>query len=223
MDLTLTPIEARVLGCLVEKEATTSDNYPLSLNALTTACNQKTSRDPVMDLSESTVQDAIDTLIRKTLVAARSVSGSRVAKYAHRLRDRLNPEYSFEPDELALMALLFLRGAQTRGELRTRSARLHQFADTAEVDAALRKLAQRDDGPYVTELPVSAGHKEARFAHLACGDIEIAPALADPAQKTGPVGDDAARIATLELELRRLRAEFNETRAAFEDFRRQFD
>ncbi len=218
----LTPIEARVLGCLIEKEATTPAGYPLSLNALKTACNQKTSRDPVMDLSESTVQDTVDALIRKTLVSGRSSSGSRVPKYAHRLHDRLNPEFDFSRPELAVMGMLFLRGPQTRGELRTRCARIHDFADTGEVDQVLTQLRTRDDGPYVKQLPLAPGHKEVRFAHLACGDVSVdepAPASA----RSVPLSDDSARLAALELEVGRLRAELDETREDLAAFRKQFE
>ncbi len=222
MEFTLDAIEVRVLGCLIEKEATTPDAYPLSLNALRVACNQKTSREPVMDLAEGTVQDAIDSLIRKTLVASRSSAGSRVPKYAHRVRDRLNDEFSFAPDELAVMGLLFLRGPQTRGELRTRSARMHEFADTGAVGETLTRLGTREDGPYVTQLPVAPGHKEARFAHLVSGDVaEVAPVAATSPSE--PVSDEAARLAALELEVSRLRRELNEARDEFAAFRRQFE
>lgn len=222
MELTLTPTEVRLLGCLIEKEATTRDSYPLSLNALRLACNQKTSREPVMDLSESTVQDALDSLIRKTLVASRSSAGSRVAKYAHRVRDRLNDEFSFAPDELALMGMLFLRGPQTRGELRTRCARIFDFADTHQVDEALTRLRTREDGPYVTQLAVAPGHKEARFAHLVCGDVPVDVQAPASAYAT-PVSDEAARLSALELEVGRLRRELNETRDELAAFKRQFE
>lgn len=224
MEKILTPIEARVLGCLVEKEATTPDSYPLSLNALKLACNQKTSREPVMNLDESTVQEAIDTLVRKTLVAVRSKSGSRVPKYAHRLRDRLNDEYSFEPPELAVMGMLFLRGPQTRGELRTRCARMHDFADTAAVDATLAQLRTREDGPYVMQLPVAPGQKEARFAHLACGDVEVEA----PGPVAGPVAAPAApgqarateRLEALEQKVDALQLEVRQLRSALDILQR---
>ncbi len=219
MDTQLSAIEVRVLGCLVEKESTTPDAYPLSLNAVTTACNQKTSRDPVMALDASTVQEALDALVKRTLAATRSSAGSRVVKYAHRLHDRLSPEFSFARDELAVMCLLFLRGPQTRGELRTHSARLHAFQDTTEVGEVLTRLQEREDGPYVTQLPVSPGHKEARFAHLVSGDVEYTPSELPAA----PLSDEGARVAALEQEVRALRDEVTRVAERLDQFMKQFD
>lgn len=219
MEKILTPVEARVLGCLVEKEATTPDSYPLSLNALRLACNQKTNREPLMNLDETSVQDALDTLVRKTLVAVRSRSGSRVPKYTHRLRERLNDEFSFTAPELAVMGMLFLRGPQTRGELRTRCARMHEFTDTTAVDATLTLLRTREDGPYVIQLPVAPGQKEARFAHLACGDVEVTGEDSLP-EVTHVVarGDDRLRV--LEARVDELQHEVQKMRSALEILQR---
>ncbi|MBT8143158.1 MAG: DUF480 domain-containing protein [Gammaproteobacteria bacterium] len=214
MDTLLTPVEARVLGCLVEKQATTPATYPLSRNALTAACNQKTSRDPVMNLTEAAVQQAVDSLITKTLALRRGGAGARVAKFAHCLHDRLNREYDFSRGELAIMAVLFLRGAQTRGELRSRSARIYEFESMVEVDDVLAGLQSRGDGPYVTELPVSPGQKESRFAHLACGDIDVAAqASAEPRRSTS--ADLAERVTALEKQV----AELQNALAALRDGR----
>lgn len=223
MEKILSPVEARVLGCLVEKEATTPDNYPLSLNALRTACNQKTSRDPVMELDEATVQEAVDSLVRKTLVASRSKSGSRVPKFAHRLRDRLNDEYSFDAAELAVMGMLFLRGAQTRGELRTHCARLHEFSGPEAVEETLTRLRTREDGPYVAQLPVAPGQKEARFVHLACGEVvaavpeSVAP---DASRRRNDDDDNEDRLSTVERRIDDLQRELQQLRSALEILQR---
>jgi uncharacterized protein YceH (UPF0502 family) len=222
MEIVLTPVEIRILGCLVEKEATTPEGYPLSLNALTNACNQKSNRDPVMELEERTVQAALDGLIKKTLVAARSGAGSRVPKYVHRLRDRLRPDYDFPPPELAPMCELMLRGPQTLGELRTRCARLHDYADTNALAAALERLETRPDGPYVCRLARRAGQKEARYAHLLTGE--------EPVEIEGPevresavASDDAVRLVELEAEVRGLRRDLDELTRRFEDLRRTLE
>lgn len=204
MEITLTPVEIRVLGCLVEKEATTPESYPLSLNALTNACNQKTNRDPVMTLEERTVQAVVDGLIRKTLVASRSGAGSRVPKYVHRLRDRLRPDFDFSPEELAPLCELMLRGPQTLGELKSRCARIHEFPDMSALAAALERLERRPDGPYVRRLPRRPGQKEARYAHLLTGSEPVEPEEQE-AVVVGATTDEAARLAELELEVARLR------------------
>ena len=208
MAIVLTPVEIRLLGCLIEKEATTPENYPLSLNALTNACNQKTNRDPVMNLEEGTVQSVIDGLVKKALIASRSAAGGRVTKYAHRLRDRLRPDYDFSREELAPMCELMLRGPQTLNELRTRCARLYEYADIDELAAALKSLEQRPEGPYVKFLTRRPGQKEARFAQLLTGAL---PAEAEgAAHEPGPdvSNNDAARLGELELQVRNLRREF---------------
>ena len=142
MDNVLSPLELRVLGCLIEKESTTPDTYPLSLNALTSACNQKSNRDPLMDLNENTVLDTVEALTTKSLATSRGGAGSRVSKFAHRLSNRLLDEHQYSHPELALLCVLFLRGPQTLGELRTRCARVHPFPDTGELLATLNLLVR---------------------------------------------------------------------------------
>lgn len=207
MEFVLTPLEIRLLGCLAEKEVTTPENYPLSLNALTNACNQKTNRDPLLDLEESTVQSVIDDLVKKTLVASRSGAGGRVPKYVHRLRDRLSPGFDFPPEELAPMCELMLRGPQTLNELRTRCARMHAYNDITELTAALERLEQRPDGPYVKRLPRRVGQKELRYAHLLTGELPPESMTAEAEAEHGVTTDEIARLGELELEVRNMRRE----------------
>lgn len=206
MDIHLTLVEARVLGSLIEKEATTPDYYPLSLNALTAACNQKSNRDPVMSLDEAQVLEALDGLIAKRLARDKSVSGSRVTKYVHRLSGHLGLTREFSKEELAVICVLMLRGAQTVGEIRGRSGRLCRFGSLDEVERALSGLMSHQDGPYVTRLARQPGRKEARYAHLLCGEVESAPEEAPSAAPAESAGYDE-RIAALERGLDELRAE----------------
>ncbi len=199
MDIQLTPNEARVIGCLIEKEKTTPDQYPLSLNAVMTACNQKSNREPVMNLSESEVQEILDDLVKKHLVSEKTGFGSRVAKYQHRF---FNSEFGgshFDDQEMGITCVLLLRGPQTPGELRTRTNRLCDFADVHAVEAVLNKLAERDDGPFVVKLPREAGKRESRYAHLFSGEVDvsqIAASAAPAAVSASGGGDD--RISQLE-------------------------
>lgn len=218
MDIILSPLELRVLGCLIEKESTTPDTYPLSLNALTSACNQKTNRDPLMDLNENTVLDTVEALIKKSLVTARGGAGSRVSKFAHRLSNRLLDEDQFSRPELALLCVLFLRGPQTPGELKSRCTRIHTFRDTAELLATVEHLEQRAGGAAVVKLPTRPGHKESRYAHLFAGEVESLPA-SDASAAT--VSDEAARIAQLELEVGSLRRDLDALCAQLDSFVKQ--
>jgi hypothetical protein len=209
MTVELSPSEARVVACLIEKEITTPEQYPLSLNALTNACNQKSNRDPVLDLDEASIQHTLDQLIRKYLVSEESGYGSRVAKYRHRF---CNSEYGtlkFTPQELGVVCELLLRGPQTPGELRSRASRLCPLKDVTEVEAVLDRLAQREDGPFVVRLPREPGKRESRYAHLFSGTVEGAGASAreEPAQPD-PAQRDALeqRVARLESEVAELRA-----------------
>ncbi|HEX8987174.1 MAG TPA: DUF480 domain-containing protein [Rhodocyclaceae bacterium] len=205
MAIELSPREARLIGCLIEKQITTPEQYPLSLNALTNACNQKSNRDPVMDLGEADVQQALDGLVKKYLVAEHGGFGSRVAKYQHRF---CNTEYGtlkFSPAELAVVCELLLRGPQTPGELRSRASRLCPLKDVAEVEGVLESLARREDGPFVVRLPREPGRRESRYAHLFGGEVaEHAEqsAAAEPA--------DGGRLAELEERVARLEAELAE-------------
>ncbi len=207
MDIHFTPYEARVIGCLIEKQRTTPEQYPLSLNALTNACNQKSSRDPVLELDEATVQDTIDALIKKRFVIEKSGFGSRVTKYQHRFSNTEFGALKFSEQELGIVCVLLLRGPQTPGELRTRTERLCKFQDIHEVESTLDQLMQRDDGPFVAKLPREPGKRETRFAHLFGGEIEIREA-APPAYavSAGP-GADADRIEQLEQLVNQLRDE----------------
>ncbi len=216
----LTAAEARVIGCLIEKQITTPDQYPLSLNALTNACNQKSNRDPVMALAETEVQQLVDVLVRKHVVMERSGFGSRVPKYQHCY---CNTEFSglrFTPQELAIVCELLLRGPQTPGELRSRAARMASIADSGQVEQALEALANRPEGAVVQRLPRQSGRRESRYAQLLTGELSAelttevaAPQAAAAATAAQPGAAAEARLERLEAEMRALRAEFDALRA----------
>lgn len=193
--------EARVIGCMMEKQVTTPDQYPLSLNAITLACNQKTNREPVMDLSESEVQQQLDLLLRRHFLRTLSGFGNRVVKYEQRFCNSEFGQLKLSPAELAVIATLLLRGAQTPGELRTRTNRMHEFSDVSEVEEVLQQLTTREDGPFVVRLPREPGKRESRFMHLFSGQIEAAPAEAEEANN----GELAERVAQLEAEVAELK------------------
>jgi len=199
MKILLSPVEARIIGCLLEKQVTTPDQYPMSLNGVVTACNQKSNREPVMTLAETGVQDALDMLAKKHLVTSFSGSGQRVVKYEHRFCNSEFGQLKFSAAELALVATLLLRGPQTPGELRTRSARLHEFADMAELERTLENLAAREDGPFVVRLAREPGKRESRYMHLFSGEVDEA---ALPASSDAPEsGDLTERVAELERQM----------------------
>jgi len=212
MDTELTATEIRVLGCLIEKEMTTPDYYPLTLNSLATACNQKSNRDPVFELDETDVVKALDRLRHKGLALQASGEGSRVPKYAHNLEAKLH----FEPEQLAILCELFVRGPQTLGELRTRCERMRPFADLAAVEAVLVELMELEP-PLVIKLPRQPGRKEQRYAHLLAGPPEIPEAGEAPpeAARLKVVAEDE-RIQKLEAELAALRADFEAFKTQFE-------
>ena len=220
MSLELSDVEVRVLGALVEKEATTPEYYPLSLNALINACNQKSNRDPVMMLDEDAVRKALRSLTDQYVV--RSASGdSRVPKYEH----RLNEFYNFHRHEIAALCVLMLRGPQTPGELRTRAERMYEFADLGAVHAALNLLMRRDP-PLVKVLPRQPGTKESRFMHLLSGD-KLPASMAEAASEVAaPEAASSAahgeRIAQLETEVSELRRELETLREQFSSFQKQF-
>ena len=164
--ISLTFNETRIIGSLIEKAITTPENYPLSLNALVNACNQKSNRDPVVTLDEATVQQTLDELVKKRLVSARSGFGSRVTKYQHRFANTEFSELQLDERELAILCELFLRGPQTPGELRGRASRLCPFTDVGEVETALESLMTREEGALVARLPREPGKRESRYAHL---------------------------------------------------------
>ena len=198
MRIELTPPEARVIGCLLEKEITTPAQYPLSLSALTAACNQKSSREPVMRLSDTEVQRIVDELIKKHLVSDRGGFGSRVTKYKHRFANVGFGSLEFSAQEIGLLCLLLLRGPQTPGELRNRTNRLCHFDDVSETEAVLQHLAKRSDGPFVTRLALEPGRREVRYAHL-FGDVSAeSAAAAETEARPHPSDDEGQRIAHLE-------------------------
>jgi uncharacterized protein YceH (UPF0502 family) len=210
MNIEFSPLEARVIGCLIEKEITTPDQYPLSLNALTNACNQKTNREPVLELTESQVQQTVDSLMKKYMVSDKSAGyGGRVTKYKHRFCNTEFGSLKFSKQELGILCVLLLRGAQTPGELRSRTNRLCEFADAEEVESALRQLMSREDGPFIARLPRAAGARESRYAHLFSGAIESAAEAAESESAPSAPGAPtlAQRVAALELLVENLSAE----------------
>ena len=217
MNIELDPIEARVIGSLIEKSLTTPEQYPLSLNALVNACNQKSSREPVMQLDAVTVQNTVDGLASRYLIRQKSGYGGRVAKYHHRLYNDEIGDFRFDDQEMAVVCLLLLRGPQTPGELRTRAARLCAFDDVAQVEAALARLVSYEQGPFVVKLAREPGRREARYAHLFSGAVELPPDTAVPmaVSDTGPgqqtLQELERRVAALEAELERLRSLFEST------------
>src|SRR5215469_1988081 len=214
MNIELAPIEARVIGCLIEKQITTPDQYPLSLNALVNACNQKSNRDPVMSLNESEIQTTVDHLIRKHFVVEKSGFGSRVPKYQHRFCNTEFGSLKFSPQELAVVCELLIRGPQTPGELRTRAARMAPFSEVGQVETALDSLSSRPDGPFVVRLPREAGRRESRYAHLFSGAVSIpVPSeepVAAPSMASAPA---SSRLERLEEEVRQLKEELQELKA----------
>ena len=208
MNIEFSSNEARVIGCLIEKEITTPDQYPLSLNALTNACNQKTNRDPVLDLSESEVQQSVDSLMKKYMVSDKSAGyGGRVTKYKHRFCNTEFGSLKFSKQELGIICVMLLRGPQTPGELRSRTNRLCEFADAEEVEATLRTLMTREDGPFIARLPRSAGARESRYAHLFSGSLESAPEpdAAEPSQTAPGAPTLSQRVSALEELVEQLR------------------
>ncbi len=198
MDINLNFNETRVIGSLIEKEITTPEQYPLSLNALVNACNQKSNREPVVELDEDAVQQVLEELIRKRLVTEKSGFGSRVIKYQHRFANTEFSELQFTARELAVICVLFLRGAQTPGELRSRTSRLCEFADTQEVESTLRSLMEREKGPLVVKLPREPGKRESRYAHLFSGEVDVSKV---PDQAGATTGRYDERITLLEQKI----------------------
>ncbi|MEJ2565150.1 MAG: YceH family protein [Gammaproteobacteria bacterium] len=206
MNIQLTVNEARVIGALIEKERTTPDQYPLSLHALTAACNQKSSREPVMNLDEGQVKETLDNLIKKRLVSEKTGFGSRVAKYQHRFCNTDFGDLKLSEQELGIICVLLLRGPQTPGELRIRTERLCGFNDVHETEAVLNNLIDREDGPFVVRLPREAGKREPRYAHLFSGDVEVVQAVAsDDSEEISRA--DHGRMEELEKTVEALREE----------------
>lgn len=215
MSTILNETEVRVLGSLVEKQLTTPEYYPLTLNALTAACNQKSNRDPVMSLDESAILAAVDSLRDKNLVYLYYGSSSRTVKYKHMLPN----VYDLEPPAAAVVALLFLRGSQTAGEIRGRSDRLYPFSSIGEVQETLEELANRGEA-LVLKLERQPGQKEARYAHLLSGEIDQETIPVRSSESPSPNSPD--RVGHLEREVERLNGELGALRDEFEKFREQF-
>jgi len=216
VNITVNEVEARVLGALIEKEITTPDYYPLSLNALVNACNQKNNREPVMTLDESSVRTALYNLQAKRLAGRAGSADSRVTKYEHRIQEVFN----FTRAETAIIDVLLLRGPQTPGELRGRSERMYRFEELSDVQATLERLIERDP-PLVKMLPRQPGTKESRYAHLLSGDVEGG---GEPAGSTAPVargGIADERLARLEIEVAELKKEIAELKTQLESLKQR--
>ena len=203
MKYELTATEARVIGCLLEKQVTTPEQYPLSVNGVVTACNQKTNREPVMNLSESDVQEQLDNLVKRHFLRTVSGFGNRVTKYEQRFCNSEFGNLKLSAAEVAIITTLMLRGAQTPGELRSRASRMYEFSDMAEVESTLENLANREDGPYVIRLAREPGKRESRYMHLFCGEVDEAIAAAD--ELPAASGDLHARVEALETEVAELK------------------
>ena len=220
MDIVLTPIEARVLGSLVEKELTTPEYYPLSLNSLTAACNQKNNRDPVMALTEEDVRRAVETLRGKTLAWQLNTAGGRVPKFEH----NLPAKFGFTQPEISIVTVLMLRGPLTVGEIRSCTGRMHTFAELADVEAVLTRLSEMENGPYVVRLAREPGRKENRFAHCFCGEVTMAAALnvtqEIPVAAKPQMSD---RIDSIENKLSQLTNDLAVLQQAFSDFKKSFE
>jgi hypothetical protein len=225
MELVFDTVAVRVLGCLIEKEVTTPDYYPLSLNALLNACNQKSNREPVMQLTEEEVECTIDVLKEKHLVWKRSVTGARVFKYEHNLKSVI----AVNEQEMAVLGVLMLRGAQTIGEIRLRTERLCTFSSIEETGNVLRQLIAREDGPFVMELPRQPGRKESRYIHLFCGkewalsfanDTDMFNGASAPVPGAKSAGE---RIAELETAVAQLHSEVSTLRTEFMEFRKMLE
>jgi hypothetical protein len=222
----LNSVEARILGALVEKDVTTPDYYPLSLNALVNACNQKNNRDPVMTLDEAAVRGALDGLRNKNLAGPAGGADSRVTKYEHRLQEMFN----FARGETAILCVLLLRRPQTPGELRARTERMHRFGDLGEVESSLQRLIERDP-PLARVLPRQPGSKESRYTHLLSGDVEDA-GMADasgahsaayPVTNAAAPSTDRDRITHLEDEVATLRNEVTDLKQQLERLQTRFE
>ncbi len=221
MNITLTPVEVRILGCLIEKEATTPDIYPLTLNSLLTACNQKTSRDPVMELGSDDQMTALSSLIEKTLVSTWKSDHNRMAKYQHKLSHRVSDKFNFSLPELAVLCVLFLRGPQTVGEIRTRCSRIHEFDNLDAIAAVLKALEDKPDGPYVTMLARQEGRKESRYSHLFSGEPDETVMPSTRVQRAA--SGDSSRMEALELQVDELKSTLQELEQRLETFMKQFE
>ena len=211
----LTENECRVIGCLLEKSVTTPDQYPLTLNALTNACNQKSSREPVMNLSQGAVQNTVRLLEEQHLLRVEDNFKRGTEKYSHRFCNTSFSELQFDSAQYAIVTLLLLRGAQTPGEIRSRSGRLHEFADNDEVVLALDSLIEREGDPLVVKLPRTPGRKDSEYMHLFAGEIDV-DAYAEEAEAAAPRSSARGNLAELEARVAALEAEVAELRQLLE-------
>jgi hypothetical protein len=220
VDILLSPVEVRILGALIEKEITTPQHYPLSLNALTNACNQKSNRDPVMNLDEKTVERTLAELRFKKLVWKTTAAGDRVTKYKH----SISAIHEFTQKEVNVLAELFLRGPQTLGELRTHTARFGEFEDLEEVENVLQNLIDAEQGPFIIKLPREIGRRENRYAHLFCGEVKVATERLEPLQESEieKLQTENKRMEVLEQEIALLKDELNNLKEEFISFKKQF-
>ncbi|MCT4712848.1 YceH family protein [Enterobacteriaceae bacterium H11S18] len=205
MKYQLTATEARVVGSLLEKQVTTPEQYPMSVNGVVTACNQKTNREPVMDLKEHDVQETLDMLVKRHFLRTVSGFGNRVTKYEQRFCNSEFGDLKLSPAEVAIVTTLLLRGAQTPGELRSRAGRMFEFSDMAQVENILETLASREDGPFVARMPREPGKRESRYMHLFSGEVETLATVADAMASALPADDLNARVALLEEEVAELK------------------
>ena len=220
MSTILNEVEVRVLGSLVEKQITTPEYYPLTLNSLTLACNQKNNRNPPTSYDENTVANALETLREKNLTYVFHGSTSRVPKYKHVMPEVLHLNQA----EMAILCVLMLRGTQTPGELRGNGSRLYEFSGLDEVEQTLNSLISREPEPLVMRLPRQAGQKEVRFAHLLSGPVEVEQQTESaPSSSRSPKRGEDERLATLEQEMATLSAEVQKLQQEFEDFKKQFE
>lgn len=226
MEFVLDAVEARILGVLLEKQMTTPDYYPLTLNALINGCNQKSNREPVMNLDSSSVEEALRRLRNKHLVWQVRTHGSRAAKYEHNMQQAVA---GFSQKELALLCILLLRGPQTPGELKMRTSRMYEFHGLAALEHSLNKLISHEQGPFVAKLERQPGHKENRYAHLFCGAPQV-----EPVHETGSeAGQDQSkapgvsglndRVGVVEQKVRDLEAELEALKKSFIEFKGQFE
>jgi len=204
MKYQLTAVEARVVGSLMEKQVTTPEQYPMSVNGVVTACNQKTNREPVMDLKEHEVQETLDTLVKRHFLRTVSGFGNRVTKYEQRFCNSEFGDLKLTAAEVAVVTNLLLRGPQTPGELRSRAGRMFEFSDMAQVEATLENLTNREDGPFVVRLPREPGKRESRYMHLFSGEVDTSQIIASE-RATAPSEDLTARVEQLENEVAELK------------------
>lgn len=216
MSIELSAAEARVIGCLIEKEITTPEQYPLSLNALVNACNQKSNRDPVLALDEAAVQQVVDGLLKKHLVSDRSGYGGRVTKYKQVFCNMEFGPLQFTAIERAIICELLVRGPQTPGELRTRCNRMATIADVGEVETALHSLGENASGPFVLKLPRLPGARDARWAHLLCGEVIVTPVTDEATASSAPRSGLAERVQQLEAQVENLQQAMDELQRRFQ-------